>query len=86
MIIKMGINVRDHPRGIPHSAGRVIWKFFRGCKMWLMAVLYKHQASEHWKEIILEKINKYSSTSIFEGIGQVTCKLCILKSSQSKMY
>ena len=46
MVSRIGINVRDHPNGIPHSGGSVIEKFAKGKVTCSKATPYKHQAKE----------------------------------------
>ena len=46
IVSKMGINVKDHPNGMPHSAGRVIEKLAKGNVTCSIATPYKHHAKE----------------------------------------
>jgi hypothetical protein len=42
----MGINVKDHPNGIPHSDGNVMEKFANGNVTSSRDTPYKHQARD----------------------------------------
>ena len=46
----MGINVKDHPSGIPHSDGNVMEKFANGNVTSSRDTPYKHQARDALKQ------------------------------------
>ena len=55
MVSRIGIKVNDHPKGIPHSAGKVIEKLARGNDTCSKATPYKHQAKDAYKKTILNE-------------------------------
>jgi hypothetical protein len=59
MVNRIGINVNDHPKGIPHSAGKVIEKLARGNVTCSRATPYKHQAKDAYNRKYQRKFKRF---------------------------